>query len=74
MLKKFESVLMMVVDLIAPAILTLMVLAAYTYFQDGNTLGGITCVVGSAIPTMCIYTRHLREDDIIEYEEEIDEK
>ena len=70
MLKKIECVLMMIADLASPAILMLMVLAAYCYFQDGNTLGGFTCVIGSMIPTMVIYTRHMREDDVIEYDEE----
>lgn len=73
MLKKIECVLMIVADIMAPALLMIMVLAAYGYFKDGNTLGGLTCMVGSAIPTVCIYTHHLREDDAIEYEDEIEE-
>jgi hypothetical protein len=74
MLKNLESVLMMIADLVSPAILMLMVMAAYCYFQDGNTLGGITCIIGSMIPTMVIYTRHVRENDYIEeYEEENEE-
>lgn len=74
MLKKIECVLMMIADLVSPAILMLMVLAAYCYFQDGNSLGGFTCVIGSMIPTMVIYTRHMREEDYIEeYEEENEE-
>ena len=71
MLNKIKCVVQMIMDLLSPALLMLMVLAAYGYFQDGNTLGGFTCVVGSMVPTMCIYTRHLREDDVIEeFEEE----
>lgn len=74
MLKYLESVLMMIADLVSPAILMLMVMAAYCYFQDGNTLGGITCIIGSMIPTMVIYTRHMREDECIEeYEEETED-
>ena len=71
MLKKIWCVIQLIMDLAAPAVLMLMVLAAFGYFQDGNTLGGFTCVVGSMIPTACIYTHHLREDDVIEeYDEE----
>ena len=74
MLKKIECVLMMIADLVSPAILMLMVMAAYCYFQDGNTLGGITCIIGSMMPTAVIYTRHLREDECIEeYEEETED-
>lgn len=70
MLKKIECVVQLIMDLAAPAVLMLMVLAGFGYFQDNNTLGGFTCVVGSMIPTACIYTHHLREDDVIEYDEE----
>lgn len=74
MLKKIECVLMMIADLVSPAILMLMVMAAYCYFQDENTLGGITCIIGSMIPTMVIYTRHMSEDECIEeYEEETED-
>lgn len=74
MLKRIECVFMMVMELVAPAVLILFVLAAYSCFQDGSTLRGFTCIIGSMIPTAAIYTRHLREDDIIEeYEEENEE-
>ena len=74
MLKKIECVLMTIADLVSPAILMLMVLAGYCHFQDGNALGGVTCIIGSMVPTILIYTRHMREDDVIEeYEEEIEE-
>lgn len=74
MLKKIECVFMMIADLVSPAILMLMVLAAYCYFQDGNTLSGFTCIIGSMIPTIVIYTRRMREEDCIEeYEEETED-
>ena len=71
MFKKIECVLMMVADLMAPAVLMFMVLASYTSFQDGDYLRGFTCIIGAMVPTALIYTHHLREDDVIEeYDEE----
>lgn len=70
MLKKIECVFVMLMDLVAPCVLILFALSAYDCFIDGDMLRGATCIVGATIPTACIYTRHLREDDYIEYDEE----
>jgi hypothetical protein len=74
MLKKIECALMMVMDLVAPCMLMLFVLAGYDAFISDETIKGFTCVAGSMIPTAVIYTRHMREDECIEeYEEENEE-
>lgn len=70
MFKNVKMVLMAILDLIAPATVVLMALAAFDYIKACNWLGGITCMIGSMIPVILIYTHQYRQDDMIEYDED----
>lgn len=72
MLKMAKCVLMAMLDLIAPAIVVIMALAAFNYVKECNWLGTATCLVGSMIPAGLVYTASMRQNDMIEYTDEDD--
>lgn len=74
MLKTMKCVLMAIADLIAPATVVLMSLAAFDYIKNCRWIGAITCLIGSMIPVMLVYTHHFREDDVIEWTSDNDEE
>ena len=70
MLKMLTCVLMAAADLVAPAMVVIMALAAFNYVKECNWLGTATCLVGSMIPAGLVYTASMRQDDMIEYDED----